>query len=417
MRNLSFGNLSSYYFHCPIHLFFRPLSFGWALLTYFLNCSGDPTCPCGLHYFSKITIHQELVEMSVTLASGDVPVATATVTKSLLSGQQPGSADIATMTFYSKANDPNLLYATNVVSGHNEIKPSSWVQGFVWYWWNNQTGSTNLVWNTVSTGGIPIPINAPGSSTSNPMTSSAPATNPASPTAATTTQSSVTSGSATETSSQSSIPAKSSSSGGGLSTGAIAGVAIGCAIAGALIAALLVWFCMKRKRSAGTRDSEASAIALMNRHEKGPAATAKTLSLSSASPVPFAFESGLSQPLEDKAITGEISKISNLIKNHVQSYYHTKSVSPGMIDYDDLQALGSNLPVSIGTLSTLLGNAATREIALRFCIAWIVTSRIGLYDSPNTTFLPLELSECLQAISSVDQGSRGMVPRIILDLS
>jgi hypothetical protein len=146
-------------------------------------------------------------------------------------------------------------------------------------------------------------------------------------------------------------------------------------------------------------------MALINR-EKGPAV--KTMSVESGSPIGAALENGFPLPLEDKAISGEISKISNLIKNHVQSYYHAGRVSPVQIDYDDLQALGSDMPVSVGTLSTLLGNAATREIALRFCIAWIVISRMQLGSPPHSTFLPPEVAQCFQAMTLVDRGSRGM---------
>lgn len=196
------------------------------------------------------------------------------------------------------------------------------------------------------------------------------------------------------------------SKGNGLSGGAVAGVAIGCLLAGALIAGVLAWFCLRRRKPAvAGRDSEASAVALMHR-EKGPAA--KTRSLSSGSPITPALENSLAQPLEDKAISGEISKISNLIKNHVQSYYHSRAVSPGMIDHDDLQALGERLPVSVGTLSTLLNNSATREIALRFCLAWVVTSRIQLNDPSNTTFLPPEVAKSIQSMNHIEQQSRGM---------
>jgi hypothetical protein len=191
----------------------------------------------------------------------------------------------------------------------------------------------------------------------------------------------------------------------GIKSGAAAGIAVGCFLAGALIAGLVAWFFIKRKSPAGgVRDSEASTIALMHR-EKG--LTAKTVSVSSGSPIALALENGLPQPLEDKAISGEISKISNLIKNHIQSYYHNRAVSPGMIDYDDLQALGEGLPISVGTLSTLLNNNATREIALRFCLAWVVTSRIQLNESSNTTFLPPEVAKCMQSMNHAERGSRG----------
>ncbi|KAJ4293691.1 hypothetical protein N0V90_008975 [Kalmusia sp. IMI 367209] len=190
----------------------------------------------------------------------------------------------------------------------------------------------------------------------------------------------------------------------GLSGGAVAGVAIGCLLAGALVAGLIAWFCLKRRKpTSGVRDSEASTIALMHR-EKG--AMAKTVSVTSGSPITSALENGLPQPLEDKAISGEISKISNLIKNHVQSYYHTRAVSAGMIDFDDLHALGENLPVSVETLSTLLKNSATREIALRFCLARVVTSCIQLKSSPKTSFLPPEVSQSIQSMAHADRSFR-----------
>lgn len=194
----------------------------------------------------------------------------------------------------------------------------------------------------------------------------------------------------------------------GLKGGAVAGVAIGCLIAGALIASLLAWFFWKRRKPLVVRDTEASTIALMPR-EKGPAV--KSLSLESGSPITAAMENGLPQPLEDNAITGEISKISNLIKNHVQSYYHAGRVSPGLVDYDDIQALGSDIPVSVGTLSTLLGNSATREIALRFCIAWVVISRMQVQSPANETFLPPEIAKCFQETSALNNGPRGKLIR------
>lgn len=211
-------------------------------------------------------------------------------------------------------------------------------------------------------------------------------------------------------------PATSSSSNKstGLSGGAVAGVAIGCLLAGALLAGILAWLCLRRRKSANSaRGSEASAVALMHR-EKGP--VTKTVSVASGSPIASALENGLPQPLEDQAISGEISKISNLIKNHVQSYYHGRPVSPGLIDYDDIQALGDNLPVSVGTLSTLLNSSVTREVALRFCLAWIVTSRIQLNDTTNTTFLPPEIAKSIQSmnIDHGEQSSRGMCQQLCI---
>jgi hypothetical protein len=152
------------------------------------------------------------------------------------------------------------------------------------------------------------------------------------------------------------------------------------------------------------RDYEASSTALMPR-EKGFASSAVPLGsgISGASPVAGA----LPLPLEDKAITSDISKISNSIKNHVQSYYQMGRVSPGLIDLDDIHALGSSQSISAGTLSTLLDNPKTREIALRFCIAWVVCSRVLPSSDSGTSLLPVEVAGCFEKMTKTHRGSPG----------
>ncbi|CAI9628657.1 hypothetical protein GT037_001948 [Alternaria burnsii] len=185
----------------------------------------------------------------------------------------------------------------------------------------------------------------------------------------------------------------------GLGAGVVAGVAVGCLAAGALIAGLVLWFCWRRKRVSKAQYSQADTYASAS-HEKG--FSTNTIPLTGQRHA-ATLGRGLPQPLEDKAISGDVSKISNAIKNHVQSYYHTSQVNPGLIDYDDLQALGSNLSISVGTLTTLLGNAATREIALRFIIAWVVISKVQPSKDPSKTLLPSEVADCYQAISAGDR--------------
>jgi hypothetical protein len=190
----------------------------------------------------------------------------------------------------------------------------------------------------------------------------------------------------------------------GLGAGPIAGIAIGCLVAGALLAGILFWFCWRRKKSPKSQYAHADTYALASQ-EKG--FSAKAIPLAGAGHTATGLGGGLPQPLEDKAITGDISKISNAIKNHVQSYYHTSRISPGLIDYDDLHALGPNLPISVGTLTTLMGNAATREIALRFIIAWVVVSRLQPSKDPAKSLLPSEVAQCYQTISTGDRGFQG----------
>jgi hypothetical protein len=110
----------------------------------------------------------------------------------------------------------------------------------------------------------------------------------------------------------------------------------------------------------------------------------------------------LPQPLEDNAIAEAISKISNSIKNHVQSYYHSARVSAGAVNLDALQALGDGLPTPIGTLNTMLANPTTRETALRLCIAWVVVSRVQFGGDPRITFLPPEVTSCINSMTGLD---------------
>ncbi|KAI4917188.1 hypothetical protein J4E90_003695 [Alternaria incomplexa] len=191
----------------------------------------------------------------------------------------------------------------------------------------------------------------------------------------------------------------------GLSTGAIAGIAIGCLFAGALLAGIILWFCWRKKRQSKNHYPQPDTYALASQ-EKG--FSANTIPLAGKRSSVAALGGGLPQPLEDKAISGDVSKISNAIKNHVQSYYHTNRVNPGLIDYEDLHALGPGLPVSVGTLTTLIGNAATREIALRFIIAWVIVSKLQPSKDPSKSLLPSEVAQCYQAVATGDRGYQGM---------
>lgn len=198
---------------------------------------------------------------------------------------------------------------------------------------------------------------------------------------------------------------RASSDDSGIAPGAVAGAAIGSLIAGALIAGLIMWFCLRKTRkSRHGRDQESSMLALVPGQEKGPAAN--VLSLASASPVSRDVSGILPQPLEDEAISSGFSGIGVAIKNHVQSFYHSSRVSPALLDLDDLQRLGSDLPLSTGTLSTLLGNTDTREVALRFCIGWIVVSRMQLSSSPNSTLLPPQIADFFSSMAIGNHASQ-----------
>lgn len=181
----------------------------------------------------------------------------------------------------------------------------------------------------------------------------------------------------------------------GVSSGAAAGVAIGCLIAGALIAGIAVWFYFRRARKSYRGPvHDTTALKSLPTREKGP--MAKTVPVTSVRPLSAVMDTALPQPLEDQAIASGILGIETAIKNHVQSFYHSSRVNAVLLGQDDLRGLGSNLPISTGTLSSLLSNPDTREMALRFCIAWVVLSRMQLSSPPDESFLPREIVECYE---------------------
>lgn len=121
-------------------------------------------------------------------------------------------------------------------------------------------------------------------------------------------------------------------------------------------------------------------------------------------------EPPLQQPLSDQNIRDEFSTICTVINNHVQSFYHTAppSVKIGNADQAALEVLGQDAPLIASTLATWLSGQETRIPAIRFCIAWIVISRIDPGCEPDLTFLPPEIARCLRSMSTpkIDQQSK-----------
>ena len=180
---------------------------------------------------------------------------------------------------------------------------------------------------------------------------------------------------------------------GNIGPGAAAGIGIGCAIAGALIAAVILVFFFRRRRRRAPARSDAIPL-------NGFASVEKTIaSPDSISPAAM-IERNLPQPAEDQALGGEMSRLKTAIKNHVQSYYHTNSVR-GSVDQVALGVIATgNMPLIASTLASLLSNPVTRMTAIRFCITWTVVSRIDQNCEPSLSFLPPEIASCLLSISS-----------------
>lgn len=178
-----------------------------------------------------------------------------------------------------------------------------------------------------------------------------------------------------------------------ISRGAAAGIGVGCAVAGALIAAAIIALLFRRRRR--HRPARSDVIPL-----NGFVSAEKSVASPDPSSPAGVVDRNLPQPAEDQALGGEMSRLRTSIKNHVQSYYHTNSV-PGSVDQAALGLVAAgNMPLIASTLASLLSNPMTRVTAIRFCIAWVAISRVDQYCEPSRSFLPPEIASCLVSIAS-----------------
>lgn len=173
-----------------------------------------------------------------------------------------------------------------------------------------------------------------------------------------------------------------------LKGGAAAGIAVGCLVAGALVATLACFLLFsRRKKRAAAQAGHLEPTVYSEEHDlKHPAKTSSTpMGAIDAAAI---IENNLPQPKEDNAIIGDLSRIKSRIEGHVDSYYHTAGANNQATAQALSAALGTAFPVSMLKLQELLSNPRKRPAVLRTAIAWIIVSRIDFSSGPDTTFLP-----------------------------
>ncbi|KAH7321602.1 hypothetical protein BKA65DRAFT_555954 [Rhexocercosporidium sp. MPI-PUGE-AT-0058] len=185
----------------------------------------------------------------------------------------------------------------------------------------------------------------------------------------------------------------------GISSGAAAGIGIGGAIAGAVVAGLILLFLFARyKKRRQQQQPNAFATHLPNynsdlgRQEKGISTPTKSGLIVAEMP----------QPVEDDAIIGALSRLRDSIKNHVQSFYHTSTISTQSLNQAVLSGVANDTGIQVSELHNLLATPASRIPALRLCVAWIILSRCDGRGPPGTSLLPEEAAAVAAMITSVD---------------
>jgi hypothetical protein len=207
-----------------------------------------------------------------------------------------------------------------------------------------------------------------------------------------------------ETSSATQVPHKN-----GAGPGAVAGAAIGCLLAGILVASLVFFLFFRRYKARQQPPPDYT-------HHLGPQSghvDAQTGSRSQFkdNAAVSVVEKYLPQPAEDDAISGEMSKLRDRIKNHAQSYYHTATVDPALVGEANLQALSEATGMTTVALKECLLDPKTRLAAIRLWISWVILSRFG--GNRGRSLLPPEVTgftELAVEPQHTDPGSSSLSP-------
>jgi len=176
-----------------------------------------------------------------------------------------------------------------------------------------------------------------------------------------------------------------------VSVGAVGGIAVGCAIGGALIAFLILRLVRPRRKRTGQSLSVAQ-----------PRQPPLLSSVAQQQPPPSSWsiiEDYLPQPEEDDEVQRRFGDLCVDIRNHVQ-LYSLEPLHRIQVDGDLLRRIGyddSQIP-SAEELAQLLHDPTNRADALRYVIAWVILRRMEFDGDPNTTLLPAEFVHCLRFI-------------------
>jgi len=117
----------------------------------------------------------------------------------------------------------------------------------------------------------------------------------------------------------------------------------------------------------------------------------------------------LPQPAADDNITGDLSRLRDKIKDHVQSYYHLLPVNGQMVDQTRLQEVAAGVGIPASKMKELLLHPPSRLLAIRLYLAWLILSRCGGQGQARTSFLPVEVASFASLISGVDKANTGQV--------
>ncbi|PNP58362.1 hypothetical protein THARTR1_01877 [Trichoderma harzianum] len=188
-----------------------------------------------------------------------------------------------------------------------------------------------------------------------------------------------------------------------LSTGATAGIAVGCAAAGLIIGLLAALLLFRRRKGKGVTDITHAHILV---ESKEPPSTDNIDGVRSVAGVQLG--QFLLDGAPDQEIVSELQALSELIRQHVEDYYTLQpvGVSVGTLS-QSLQNLGlgaSGSGLTAEAIATLCTNSYSRQIGLRYVISNVLFASIDFHTRSSLSMLPGPATGLLQSIPGAEYG-------------
>lgn len=120
--------------------------------------------------------------------------------------------------------------------------------------------------------------------------------------------------------------------------------------------------------------------------------------------------SGVNGPLSNASIHADFFDLYVSIFNHVRNYYSSESTG-ATASQSEIQHAIVGLSIPWTHIRVLLHNPRYRRGILTLCIAWVTLSRclllkLGMSNSPGSSFLPPEIVETFQSVSLIQRKKR-----------
>ncbi|KAF4991633.1 hypothetical protein FDECE_13981 [Fusarium decemcellulare] len=177
-----------------------------------------------------------------------------------------------------------------------------------------------------------------------------------------------------------------------LSTGALAGIAVGCAVAGILIGLAAAWLLFRRRRR-GQDDRTTVSLeeprAFATVEKPSPVVTDDSTSLNHF----------LLDATPDREIEAELQALAHLIDQHVEKYYHLNPVADVSVLSNHLATLGFFFHGAEAVAATC-ARPESRYVGLRHVISQVIFKSLDVYSQSAISMLPAPLNIFLDSMPS-----------------